>query len=219
MSRTHAARNLARAREWLLDTGREEAEVVWKTLWIAYGRASEGLVSMEEFLVTVQTLLEKGELVPVYHHLPVHVADVVQSPQQGLPPVTSRSEPSAPDEGSTFESDHAVPAQVSVLIAAASAGTPFCEVCNRAAQQPPPALTWKEKEKALHWIEIQLVGEDDSPVGNMKYRVRLPDGEIVTGTLNDNGFARLDRLEQSGTCEVCFPDLDKEAWTHVRTQG
>lgn len=63
------------------------------------------------------------------------------------------------------------------------------------------------------WIEIELVDEDDQPVPGEKYRVTLPDGSTVAeGTLDQNGYARVDGIEEPGNCKVTFPNLDKEAW-------
>ena len=70
-----------------------------------------------------------------------------------------------------------------------------------------------------HWIEIELVGEDDKPIPFLEYRVKLPDSRVVTGYLDREGFARLDGLTQAGTCQVCFPELDQDAWAFVETFG
>jgi hypothetical protein len=44
-----------------------------------------------------------------------------------------------------------------------------------------------------------------------RYRIELPDGKIAEGSLDQNGFARVNRIKP-GTCKVTFPRLDKEAW-------
>ncbi|MGG7567839.1 hypothetical protein ACQ5SO_16930 [Rhodovulum sp. DZ06] len=67
------------------------------------------------------------------------------------------------------------------------------------------------------WIEIELVDEDDQPVAGEEFRVRLPDGQEVTGTLDADGHARIDGLRQGGTCQVCFPQLDEAAWSVIET--
>jgi hypothetical protein len=70
-----------------------------------------------------------------------------------------------------------------------------------------------------NWIEIEMVGEDDEPIPGMAYRITLPDGETVAeGTLDENGFVRLDGIDE-GTCKVCFPELDKDAWEFVESLG
>lgn len=80
------------------------------------------------------------------------------------------------------------------------------------APAPPPA-----SQTPTHWIEIELVGEDDKPIPNEAYTVKLPDGREVSGKLDANGFARIDGLDQGGTCEVCFGDLDGAAWSKLGT--
>lgn len=70
------------------------------------------------------------------------------------------------------------------------------------AQNPPPKLTW---------IEIELVGEDNKPIPGVPYRITLPDRSVAEGTLDHNGFARVEGFE-TGNCEVTFPNLDMDAW-------
>ncbi|MHC4198545.1 MAG: hypothetical protein ACYSU0_00940 [Planctomycetota bacterium] len=73
----------------------------------------------------------------------------------------------------------------------------------------------KEEEGETSWIEIELVGEDDVGIPGEKYRIILPDGETYAdGTLDEKGFARVEGFEK-GTCKVCFPDIDKEAWEKI----
>ncbi len=69
-----------------------------------------------------------------------------------------------------------------------------------------------EEEKKKSWIEIELVDEEDNPVPGERYRITLPDGKtLAEGRLDDKGFARVDGIDP-GTCQITFPDLDKEAW-------
>ncbi len=63
-----------------------------------------------------------------------------------------------------------------------------------------------------HWLEIQLVGEDDMGVANEPYEIVLPDGTEVTGTLGPHGDARVEGIEAPGSCLVRFPRLDCDAW-------
>lgn len=71
--------------------------------------------------------------------------------------------------------------------------------------------TEEEAEEKTAWIEIELVDEEDEPVPSEKYEIKLPDGSVAKGTLDGDGFARVDGIEP-GTCEITFPNLDKEAW-------
>jgi uncharacterized protein (DUF2345 family) len=74
-----------------------------------------------------------------------------------------------------------------------------------------PPESEEEAEKKTAWIEIELVDEEDEPVPGEKYEVKLPDGSVAKGTLDGDGFARIDGIEP-GTCEISFPKLDKDAW-------
>jgi len=68
------------------------------------------------------------------------------------------------------------------------------------------------------WIEIQLIGEDDQPIPGAKYRVKMPDGSVREGTLDQEGVAGFDGIS-AGDCEVSFPELDEGAWTPVAGEG
>ena len=70
----------------------------------------------------------------------------------------------------------------------------------------------------LHWIEIELLGEDGKPIPNEKYKMTLPDGSEKEGTLDQNGWARVEG-SVNGDCEITFPELDKTSWEFVNTVG
>jgi hypothetical protein len=76
----------------------------------------------------------------------------------------------------------------------------------------------KEEEKKQVWIEIELVGEDDKPLAGEKYRVTLPDNTVDEGTLDQNGWARVEGFEE-GACKITFPDLDQDAWEFIKSTG
>jgi hypothetical protein len=80
--------------------------------------------------------------------------------------------------------------------------------------KPPTEEEKEEKKEELSWIEIELVGEDDEPIPGEKYKITLPDDSVAEGTLDEKGAARVEGFEK-GTCKVCFPDLDKEAWEKI----
>jgi len=67
------------------------------------------------------------------------------------------------------------------------------------------------EEAPVSWIEIELVDNADKPVPGEGYEVKLPDGKLASGTLDEKGFARIESIPK-GTCQVSFPRLDKEAW-------
>ena len=63
------------------------------------------------------------------------------------------------------------------------------------------------------WIEIEMVFEKHGqPVVGEEYCITLPDGVEVRGSLDENGQARVDFIEDPGNCDVTFPGLDKDAW-------
>lgn len=81
-----------------------------------------------------------------------------------------------------------------------------------AANAPWHDSTSEENKDKKSWIEIVLVDDDDRPVPGEAYRITLPDGTtLAEGTLDENGFARVDGIDP-GTCQVTFPNLDKDSW-------
>ena len=72
----------------------------------------------------------------------------------------------------------------------------------------------KPDEEKTSWIEIEMVDEEDEPVPGEKYKITLPDDTVAEGTLDNNGFARVDGIDP-GTCKVTFPELDKDAWEKI----
>ncbi len=77
-----------------------------------------------------------------------------------------------------------------------------------------PPQTEEEKKQKTSWIEIEMVGEDDSPIPGEAYRITLPDGTVAEGTLDDKGLARVDGIDP-GNCQITFPNLDQDAWQKI----
>jgi len=57
-----------------------------------------------------------------------------------------------------------------------------------------------------HWIEIKLEDENGDPIPNESYVIIGPANDKHTGSLDGNGFVRIDGLDP-GECEVSFPRL------------
>ena len=64
------------------------------------------------------------------------------------------------------------------------------------------------------WIAIRLIDEDGNPVPDVAYSVTLPDGSIMTGSLDDQGCARFDDIDP-GQCQVSFPEIHAKEWKPV----
>jgi Bacteriophage probable baseplate hub protein len=73
---------------------------------------------------------------------------------------------------------------------------------------PPPA---PRPRPSTSWIEVRLVGEDGEPVAEVRYRLKLPDGSELEGTLGEDGLIRVDGIDPA-ECELTFPELDQDAW-------
>lgn len=68
-----------------------------------------------------------------------------------------------------------------------------------------------ENQDKPHWIEINLKDEMGQPVAGERYKVKLPDGTVDEGTLDDQGHARVAGIDP-GSCDITFPDRDKDAF-------
>jgi hypothetical protein len=84
-------------------------------------------------------------------------------------------------------------------------------------QATEPGAEQKAPEKTLEktWVEFVLINMAGKPVANARYRAELP-GEAAprTGTLDANGKVAFYKIDP-GTCTICFPDYDKDAWLRV----
>lgn len=78
---------------------------------------------------------------------------------------------------------------------------------RRTVELPSEEYAPIENEIETHWIEVQLMSDDDppEPVPGARYVIELPNGQIVTGVLDDSGMVRLDGIPP-GQCKVSFPD-------------
>jgi hypothetical protein len=95
-----------------------------------------------------------------------------------------------------------------------SAADPDDKASDQPAEQPPQATTG-QKEKT--WVEFALIDAAGKPVPNARYKAQLPgEGAPRTGILDANGRVAFHKIDP-GTCTVCFPDYDKEAWHSVKT--
>jgi uncharacterized protein (DUF2345 family) len=74
-----------------------------------------------------------------------------------------------------------------------------------------PPQTQEEVDQKKHFVEIVLKDEENQPVAGEKYQVKLPDGSVAEGTLDQNGYARVDGIDP-GQAEIKFPELDQESW-------
>jgi type VI secretion system secreted protein VgrG len=69
-----------------------------------------------------------------------------------------------------------------------------------------------EQQPKKNWIEVKLVNKEGRPVPGEPYRVTFQGNVVAEGTLDENGFARIDNLENPGQCKVTFPSRDRRSW-------
>jgi uncharacterized protein (DUF2345 family) len=79
----------------------------------------------------------------------------------------------------------------------------------------PPKLENEAVENEIvetHSVMIELLDVEGNPVPGEPYRIKLPDGTVVTGKLDAQGKAHHTGIEQPGTCQVCFYERDAVIW-------
>ncbi len=101
-------------------------------------------------------------------------------------------------------------APVETATTVSGADVVYTAVVARAAVPAAEAAPVEEHEEADHWIEIELTDEAGEPFSNEEYTLLLPDGQELTGRLDENGFVRVEGIEP-GTCNVTFPNFDRDA--------
>jgi hypothetical protein len=80
-----------------------------------------------------------------------------------------------------------------------------------ARQRKPPKDSESSDTRVKTWIAIRVLDEDGNPVPDVAYSVTLPDGSIMTGSLDDQGFARFDEIDP-GQCQISFPEIHAKEW-------
>jgi hypothetical protein len=78
------------------------------------------------------------------------------------------------------------------------------QVRNNALPPPPP-----KEEKT--WVEFRLVNDDGKPMPGARYKLKVTDGSVREGNLDDNGSVRVQNLDP-GMCTISFLDYDQREW-------
>jgi uncharacterized Zn-binding protein involved in type VI secretion len=61
------------------------------------------------------------------------------------------------------------------------------------------------------WIEIQMNDRAGFGVGNTKFKLETPDGQIIHGVTDGNGLARVEGIKP-GNHKITFPDLPQDGF-------
>lgn len=72
----------------------------------------------------------------------------------------------------------------------------------------------ESEETETTWVEIVLKDKKGNPVPGEAYELKLADGSLRKGSLDENGKARVSGIPP-GQCEVKFPKTDKTEWRKV----
>ena len=119
-------------------------------------------------------------------------------------------EPEAPEEA--LEADVADPGQMEDIKAEQKKGE--TGKYGSTKTEPPTSEEEDTSEEETHWIALVLTDTEGNPMPNEPYQLKLPDGRIVEGRLDNKGKAKHDGI-QEGNCEVCYPNIDENDWQSV----
>jgi len=126
------------------------------------------------------------------------------SPGTGTPgTLVSPQEPQAPTEADTAVAGSGMTYQGKAITRQPL--TPLQLAVDKA-----PTYKAEENKDKRSWIEIELLDEAGNPCPGEQYQIKLPDGSIDTGTLDEKGKAHV--FCDPGNCEITFPNLHKDAW-------
>lgn len=129
------------------------------------------------------------------------------SPKSGNAP--NAVSPAAPKEA--VEADVANPGEVTKAKGAGGQSGAGGDGGGAGAAKPHNP-TEEDKKTKKSWIEIVLVDMENRPVPGEPYRITLPDNSVAEGTLDENGFARVEAFD-AGNCKITFPNRDQSVWS------
>lgn len=89
---------------------------------------------------------------------------------------------------------------------------PYAPMASDAVEEREPTMLveYANSDFDDHWVEIELLDDEDQPVVGERCRIVLPDDREVFSQTNHNGLIRVDRCV-AGQCQIYFPDLDAGA--------
>lgn len=82
---------------------------------------------------------------------------------------------------------------------------------THASEVPVVSLSDLDRAEERHWIEVQIVDQQGSPVSGVSYEITLTDGQIRRGRSDHEGLLRFEGIP-SGSCEFHLRETDGDAW-------
>lgn len=128
------------------------------------------------------------------------VGDVYSCPIHGSNPITT----GAPHVFGLGK-DVAHVGSLTACGATITAGSPDTFVGNSGSSGVSSFFSQFLKEKTF--VEFQLLNEREEPIANEEYLLTLPDGAVITGVLDGNGFVHVANVPR-GSCSIKFPKLE-----------
>ncbi len=74
-----------------------------------------------------------------------------------------------------------------------------------------PVQSCQKKSSKPGTFEFKVVDEQGKPLAGQKYRLELPDEQVVEGVVGEDGVVKLEGVEK-GSGKISFPDLDAKSW-------
>jgi len=91
---------------------------------------------------------------------------------------------------------------------------PVCPTCGKSKEKWTVryGVTRRLQIGKARWVEIRLLDPDGQEVAGEPYKIVLPTGKTIEGTLDDTGQAKVDLGRKVDTCQVIFPERDVSAF-------
>jgi type VI secretion system secreted protein VgrG len=80
--------------------------------------------------------------------------------------------------------------------------------------EPPKELPRRRPVVEKTWITIRIVDADDEPLRGVAYQLRMPNGAIRRGTVDEDGQVTFHGIDP-GECELTLPEIDEGYWEKV----
>ena len=127
------------------------------------------------------------------------------------PHTLTPDEPAAPTEAQ--EADDAVAGEIASGAGSDVQGStdPLGSVIVTGSQSQGGS-SGEDDDEETHWVSVELVYDDGTPVKDEPVEIKLPKGQKRSDKTDENGKFKVEKFKDSGTCEVNFTKICKKEW-------
>jgi hypothetical protein len=108
--------------------------------------------------------------------------------------------------------DELLEAQLPLIVVRVRPSAPASGSRAPLVEEPPPPISRTRKPVKEGWIEIEVTDADGTLRDADPYRLELPDGRVLEGTVGSNGVVSIHGIDP-GSAKLTFPKLNGGAWS------